>query len=67
MCSRSVSSVCVELSSCRVGGVDSDHHRFLGSNLPEITVVLQLFQHYFGITEKSRKNRIFHRFFDFSP
>ena len=39
----------------------------LGWNLPEITVALQLFQHYFGITDKSRRNRIFHRFFDFWP
>ena len=39
----------------------------LGWNLPEITVVLQLFQYYFGITDKSRKNLIFHRFFDFWP
>ena len=29
--------------------------------------MLQLFQHYFGITDKSRENRIFHRFFEFSP
>ena len=29
--------------------------------------MLQLFQHYFGITDKSRKNRIFHCFFDFWP
>ena len=36
-------------------------------NLPEITVRLQLFQHYLGITRKSRKNRIFHCFFDFLP
>ena len=36
-------------------------------NLPEITVVLQLFQHYFGITDKSRKTRIFYRFFDLWP
>ena len=27
----------------------------------------QSFQHYFGITVKIRKNRIVHRFFDFSP
>ena len=27
--------------------------------------MLQLFQHYFGITDKSRKNRFFHRFSDF--
>ena len=37
--------------------------RFLKWNLPEITAILQLYQHYFGITVKSRKNRIFHRFF----
>ena len=29
--------------------------------------MLQLFQHYSGITVKIRKNGIFHRFFDFSP
>ena len=29
--------------------------------------MLQSFQHYFGITVKTRKNRIFHRFFDFWP
>ena len=31
--------------------------------------MLQLFHHYFGITDKSRKNRIFHRFstFDRDP
>ena len=29
--------------------------------------MLQLFQHYSGITYKSRKNRIFHSFFDFWP
>ena len=40
---------------------------FLGWNLLEITVMLQSFHHYFGITVKNRKNRIFHRFFDFTP
>ena len=40
---------------------------FLGWILLEITVMLQSFQHYFGITVKIRKHRIFHRFFDFSP
>ena len=39
---------------------------FFAWNLPEITVMLQLFQHYFGITVKIRKNGIFHGFFDFS-
>ena len=29
--------------------------------------MLQLFHHYFEITVKIRKNRILHRFFDFSP
>ena len=29
--------------------------------------MLQLFQQYSGITDKSRKNRIFHRFFDVWP
>ena len=29
--------------------------------------MLQLFHHYFGITNQSRKNRIFHRFFNFWP
>ena len=29
--------------------------------------MLQLFQHYSGITEISRKNRFFHRFFDVWP
>ena len=29
--------------------------------------MVQLFQHYFGITDKSRKNRIFQGFFDFWP
>ena len=38
---------------------------FLGWNFPEITVMLQSLQHYFGITVKIRKNRIFHRFFNF--
>ena len=40
---------------------------FSGWNLPEITGILQSFQHYFGITVKIRKNRIFYRFFDCSP
>ena len=39
----------------------------MGWNSLDITVMLQLFQYYFGITDKSRKNRIFHRFFDFWP
>ena len=30
-------------------------------------LILQSFHIYFGITVKSRKNRIFHRFFDFQP
>ena len=29
--------------------------------------MLQLFEHYVGITDKSRKNRFFHRFLDFWP
>ena len=29
--------------------------------------MLQSFQHYFGMTVKIRKNRIYHRFFDISP
>ena len=29
--------------------------------------MLQFFQHYFGITDKSRKNRIFHCCFEFWP
>ena len=48
-------------------GKKSWSYCFLGWNLPEITVMLQLFQHYFGITDKSRKNRIFHRFFYYWP
>ena len=40
---------------------------FLGWNLLEITVMLQSFHHYFGLTVKIRNNRIFHSFFDFSP
>ena len=39
----------------------------MGWNLPEITVMLKLFQYYVGITDKSRENRIFHSFFDFWP
>ena len=39
----------------------------LGWNLLEITVMLQSFHHYFGITVKIRKNRIFHCFFYFWP
>ena len=39
----------------------------MGWNLPEITIMLQLFQQYSGITDKSRKNRIFHRFVDLWP
>ena len=42
-------------------------YSFLGWNLPEITVMLQLFKHYFGITVKIRKNRIFQRFSYFWP
>ena len=37
---------------------------FWGWNSLEIIVMLQLFQHYFGITDKSRENPIFHRVFD---
>ena len=40
---------------------------FLGWNLPEITVILKLFQYYVGITDKSRENRIFHSFFNVWP
>ena len=40
---------------------------FLGWNSLEITVILQSFRHYFGITVKIRKIRIFHRFFYFWP
>ena len=40
---------------------------FFGVNLPDITVMLQSFQHYFGIKVKNRKNRIFHRFSYFWP
>ena len=32
----------------------------LAWNFPEITIMLQLFQHYSGITDKSWKNRFFH-------
>ena len=48
-------------------GKKSSSNFFLRGNSPEITLMLQLFQHYFGITDKSRKNRIFHSFFDFWP
>ena len=41
--------------------------RFLGWNLLEITVMLQSFHYYFGITVKIRKKRIFHCFFYFWP
>ena len=40
---------------------------FFGWNSLEITVMLQSFQHYFWITVKIRKIRIFHRFFYFWP
>ena len=40
---------------------------FFGWNSLEITLMLQSFQHYFGITVKIRKIRIFHRFFYFWP
>ena len=48
-------------------GKKSWSYCFLAWNLPEITIMLQLFKHYSGITDKSRKNRFFHRFYYLWP
>ena len=48
-------------------GKKSWSYCFLAWNLPEITIMLQLFQHYSGITDESWKNRFFRRFSYFWP